>query len=182
MSELALPIRTERLLLRRYRIDDVDALLAYYSDPLVARYIPWEPWSREFATTVVTRRLSSTGITGPESRLAVVAEHEGEVVGDVILWPADDTLSHGELGWAFHPAVSGRGFATEAVRAVIDVAFAQCGMHRVIAHVDVRNEASARLCERVGMVREAHLRRDHWTKGEWTDTLIYGLLAEQWRG
>ncbi|MEH0938360.1 GNAT family N-acetyltransferase [Micromonospora psammae] len=182
MSELALPIRTERLLLRRYRADDVDALLRYYSNPLVARYIPWEPWTREFATTVVTRRLNNSAINGPESRLALVAEYEGEVVGDVILWPADDTLSRGEMGWAFHPSVSGRGFATEAVRAFIDVAFTHCGMHRVFAHVDARNEASARLCERVGMVREAHLRRDHWTKGEWTDTLIYGLLAEQWHG
>ncbi|MCM0673812.1 GNAT family N-acetyltransferase [Micromonospora phytophila] len=181
MSELALPIRTERLLLRQYRADDVDALLAYYSDPLVARYIPWEPWSREFAAEVVEKRLHSSGITGPESRLALVAEHEGEVVGDVILWPADETLSRGEMGWAFRPSVSGRGFATEAVRAFLGLAFAHCGMHRVIAHVDARNEASARLCERVGMVKEAHLRRDHWAKGEWTDTLIYGLLAEQWR-
>ncbi|MEV0810502.1 GNAT family protein [Micromonospora sp. NPDC050200] len=182
MAELTLPIRTERLLLRQYRIEDVDALLAYYSDPLVARYIPWEPWSREFAAKVVARRIHSSGITGAESRLALVAEHEGEVVGDVILWPADETLSRGEMGWAFHPSVAGQGFATEAVRALIGAAFEHCGMHRVIAHVDARNEASARLCERVDMVKEAHLRQDHWTKGEWTDNLIYGLLAEQWHG
>jgi len=59
-------------------------------------------------------------------------------------------------------------------------AFAHYGMHRVIARVDGRNKASARLCERVGMTREAHLRRDEWAKGEWTDTLIYGLLTEEW--
>ncbi|MGS2619824.1 GNAT family N-acetyltransferase [Micromonospora sp. LZ34] len=182
MPALTLPIRTERLHLRQHRVDDADALLAYYSDPVVARYIPWEPWTREFAATVVARRLGATGISGPESRLALVAEHERRVVGDVILWPADGTLSRGEMGWAFHPSVSGRGFATEAVRALIDVAFGQCGMHRVFAQVDARNEASARLCERVGMVREAHLRRDHWTKGEWVDTVVYGLLAEQWHG
>jgi aminoglycoside 6'-N-acetyltransferase len=166
----------------QYRVDNVDALLAYYSDPLVARYIPWEPWSRDFAAEVVARRIDSTGITGTESRLALVVEHEGEVVGDVVLWPADETLSRGEMGWAFHPSVSGRGFATEAVRALIGVAFEHCGMHRVIAQVDARNEASARLCERVGMVKEAHLRQDHWAKSEWTDTVIYGLLAEQWHG
>ncbi|GAB2442862.1 hypothetical protein GCM10027187_01070 [Streptosporangium sandarakinum] len=78
--------------------------------------------------------------------------------------------------------MSGRGFATEAVRALIGVAFERCGMHRVIARLDARNEASARLCQRVGMVKEAHLRRDYWMKGEWADTLIYGLLAEQWHG
>ncbi|WP_088998009.1 GNAT family N-acetyltransferase [Micromonospora echinaurantiaca] len=180
MPEPTLPIRTERLRLRPYRGDEVDALLAYYSDPVVARYIPWEPWTRDFAATVVARRVHGTGITGAESRLALVVEHEGEIVGDVILWPADETLSRGEMGWAFHPSVSGRGFATEAVRALVGVAFEQCGMHRVIAHVDARNTPSARVCERVGMVREAHLRQDHWTKGEWADTLIYGLLAKEW--
>ncbi|MFI6823456.1 GNAT family N-acetyltransferase [Micromonospora sp. NPDC050187] len=182
MSELALPIRTERLLLRQYRLNDVDALLAYYGDPLVARYVPWEPWSREHAAEQVAKRIHGLGVTGMDSVLALVVEHKGEVVGDVVLWPADETLSRGEMGWIFHPSVSGRGFAAEAVRALVDVAFKHCGMHRVIARLDARNEASARLCQRVGMVKEAHLRQDYWIKGEWADTLIYGLLAEQWHG
>ncbi|GAB3986399.1 GNAT family N-acetyltransferase [Plantactinospora veratri] len=104
------------------------------------------------------------------------------MVGDLILWPADETLSRGEMGWAFHPSVSGRGFATEAVRAFLGVAFAHCGMHRVIAQLNALNEASARLCERVGMVREAYLRQDYWTKGVWADNVVYGLLAEEWSG
>ena len=178
MPDLALPISTERLLLRTYRPDDLDATLAYYGDPVVARYIPWEPWSREMATEQIARRVGRTGIDKPESALALVAEHAGDVIGDVVLWPADDTLSRGEMGWAFHPSVAGRGYATEAVRALIGVAFEHYGMHRVVAQLDARNEASARLCERVGMTREAHLRRDRWAKGEWTDNVIYGLLAE----
>ncbi|MEV5693830.1 GNAT family N-acetyltransferase [Micromonospora globbae] len=182
MSELVLPIRTERLLLRQYRVDDVDAVLAYYGDPLVARYVPWEPWSREHAAEQVAKRVHRLGVTDIDSALALVVEHKGEVVGDVVLWPADETLSRGEMGWIFNPSASGRGFATEAVGALVRVAFAHCGMHRVIARLDARNEASARLCQRVGMVKEAHLRQDYWLKGEWADTLIYGLLAEQWHG
>ncbi|MEU2615719.1 GNAT family protein [Micromonospora sp. NPDC007271] len=182
MIDLALPIRTERLLLRQYRVDDVDALLAYYGDPLVARYVPWEPWSREHAAEQVAKRVHRLGITRIDSALALLVEHKGEVVGDVVLWPTDETLSRGEVGWVFHPSMSGRGFATEAVRALIGVAFEHCDMHRVIARLDARNEASARLCQRVGMVKEAHLRQDYWMKGEWADTLIYGLLAEQWPG
>jgi rhodanese-related sulfurtransferase len=79
-------------------------------------------------------------------------------------------------------SAAGLGYATEAVQALIGVAFGTYGMRRVIAHVDSRNAASARLCERVGMKREAHLRQDCWTKGEWTDSLIYGLLAREWHG
>ena len=48
------------------------------------------------------------------------------------------------------------------------------------AQLDARNTASARLCERLGMTLEAHLRQDWWSKGEWTDTLVYGLLADEW--
>jgi aminoglycoside 6'-N-acetyltransferase len=79
-----------------------------------------------------------------------------------------------------HPAHTGQGFATEAVRAVLGLAFDYYGMHRVVAQLDARNVRSARLCERLGMVQEGHLRRDWWSKGEWTDTLVYGMLAEEW--
>lgn len=181
MADLSLPISTERLLLRTYRADDVDASLEYYANPMVARYIPWEPWSREAAAEQVNKRLNRTGIDKHDSALSLVVEQAGHVIGDVVLWPTDETLSRGEMGWAFHPAASGYGYATEAVRALIGVAFEHYGMHRVVAQIDARNEASAKLCERVGMIKEAYLRQDHWAKGEWTDTIVYGLLAEEWK-
>jgi RimJ/RimL family protein N-acetyltransferase len=180
--DLLLPVRTERLLLRAHRPDDLDALLSYYSDPEVARYLPWEPWSREQGREHLQRRLLRTGIDKPDSALGLVVEHQGQVIGDVVMWPCDDTLSRGEVGWAFHPAATGHGYATEAVRALIAIAFGTYLMHRVKAQLDARNTASARLCERVGMTREAHLRQDDWAKGEWTDTLVYGLLASEWPG
>ena len=175
-----LPIQTERLRLRAHRPDDLQALLDYYSDPEVARYIPWEPWSRADAETHLQKRLGRTGIDGPGSALGLVVEREERVVGDVVLWPADETLARGEVGWALHPAATGHGYATEAVQALLGLAFGTYGMRRVIAEVDARNTVSARLCERVGMRKEAHLRQDHWSKGEWTDNVIYGLLAEEW--
>jgi aminoglycoside 6'-N-acetyltransferase len=180
VTALELPIRTERLLLRTHREDDLEALLGYYSDPEVARYIPWQPWTRADAEEHLQRRVERTGLGGPDDVLGLVVERAGEVIGDVVLWPADDTHERGEIGWAFHPAAAGQGYATEAVRALIDTAFATYGMHRVIAQLDARNAASARLCERVGMTREAYLREDCWTKGAWVDMLVYGLLATEW--
>lgn len=175
-----LPIRTERLLLRMHRPDDLEPLLAYYSDPDVARYIPWQPWSRTDAEEHLGRRVERSGLGGPDDVLSLVVEHEGRVVGDVVLWPADDTHERGEIGWAFHPAVAGQGFATEAARALVDIAFASYGMRRVFAQMDARNVTSARVCERLGMTREAHLREDIWAKGEWIDNVVYGLLASEW--
>jgi RimJ/RimL family protein N-acetyltransferase len=176
-----LPIDTERLRLRLHRPDDLDALLDYYSEPEVARYTPFAEWTRQDAEEYLEKRLRRTGIQGPDTALGLVIERNGRVVGDVILWPADDTLRRGEMGWALHPAATGQGYATEAVLALIRIAFETYGMRRVIAQLDPRNAPSARVCERVGMTREAHLREDYWTKGEWADTLIYGLLARERR-
>lgn len=176
-----LPVETERLRLRAHRLDDVESLLSYYSDPEVARYIPWEPWSRADAEEHVQRRVLRTGIDTPDAVLSLVVERDRRVIGDVVLWPADETLARAEMGWAFHPDFGGQGYATEAVHALIGVAFGAYGMRRVIAQLDSRNAASARLCERIGMRREAYLRQDHFAKGEWTDNVIYGLLADEWK-
>lgn len=168
-------------MLRTYRQDDLEPLLDYYADPDVARFLLEEPWTPEAAATQLALRMARTGIDGPGSALALVVEHEGTVVGDVALWTTGDTTSRGEVGWAFHPAYGGRGFATEALRTLLGMAFDHYRMHRVVAQLDARNDRSARLCERVGLKQEGHLRADWWSKGEWTDTLVYGMLATEWQ-
>jgi RimJ/RimL family protein N-acetyltransferase len=87
-----------------------------------------------------------------------------------------------ELGWVLDPAYGGRGYATEAVRALLRVCFEDLGLRRVVALCFYDNEASWRLMERVGMRREAHNVRDSLHRsGEWLDGLVYALLAEEWR-
>lgn len=107
--------------------------------------------------------------------MALVVERDGRVVGDVALWLTGESERLAEIGWVLAPASAGQGLAAEAAAAVIDAAFAD-GLHRIEAQMDARNDASARLCERLGLTREAHLRQNWW-EGEWTDTLVYGLLA-----
>lgn len=172
-----LPIRTERLVLRPCAESDLDALLAYHSIPAVARYLRFHTWTREAGRRHLAVRLQRGGIETTTRALALVVEHEGRVVGDVTLWATDEAGAKGEMGWAFHPDVAGRGFATEAAAAVLEAGFAHYGMHRIAAQVDVRNVASAALCERLGMGLEAQHRQDWWSKGEWTDTLVYAALA-----
>ena len=86
----------------------------------------------------------------------------------------------GELGFIFHPDHSGRGYAIEAARVVLDVAFGEFGLHRVTGSCDARNLASARLMERLGMRREAHFRSNEYVKDEWCDELVYAILREEW--
>jgi len=174
------PIRTERLVLRPFRPDDVDAMLDYQSRPEVARYLLHEPWTREEALRQVAKRLGSTALGGPDDVLAVAVEHDGQLIGDVGAWPTDAEAQQGELGWVFHPDYGGQGFATEAVTAVIEFVFT-AGWHRVVAQMDPRNLASARLARRLGMVLEGAHRSSWWSKGEWTDNWVFALLAEEWQ-
>lgn len=77
-------------------------------------------------------------------------------------------------------AAQGRGFATEAVIALLDYLFHTRGKHRVAAGCDPRNLASVALLKRVGMRLEAHHIRSAWWKGEWTDEFLYASLVNEW--
>lgn len=178
LPPLQLPVLTPRLRLRTHRRDDAEALLGIYSQPAVARYLLDEAWTPTLAAEKTAERLTCTGLDTSTASLALIIECDTEVIGDVTLWQTGGTRATAEIGWVLDPAHSGRGYASEAVAAVLAVAFDHYRLHRVSAQMDARNTASARLARRVGMIAEAHLRQDWWSKGEWTDTLIFGMLAD----
>lgn len=184
-QELSLALTTDRLILRAYRESDVEALLPIYSREDVARFLLCEPWSAEEARTEIAKRIPKTGLDTESRALSLVVETkdslddiEGSIViGDVSIWLTGETSEKAEIGWVLNPAVGGHGFASEAATALLNVAFDHYGLHRVVAQMDARNTASAKMATRIGMRREAHLRQDWWSKGEWTDTLIFGMLS-----
>jgi RimJ/RimL family protein N-acetyltransferase len=169
-----LPIRTERLVLRRHDLPgDMEDLHAYYGREDVATYLLQDPFPR----AELDDRMREWD-AADDRVFGVVIELDGRVVGDVVLMFRGPSIA--EIGWVVHPDVGGRGIATEASRALLDVGFRHYGLHRIYADLDARNTASARLCERLGMRLETHRLQDIWSKGEWTDTLQYGLLASEW--
>ena len=174
---LPLPIATARTTLRPFTDNDVDDLLDYHARPGVARYLLEGPLDRAGVIAKIEQHKTQIGLDTDARAVAVAVEYEGSVVGDVGIWLLDETNERAEIGWVFSPEVAGKGLATEAVAAFIDAVFAHFPLHRLEAQMDGRNDASARLCERLGMTREAYLREDFWSKGEWTDTIKYGLLA-----
>ena len=177
------PVLTDRLALRPFVVDDITAMLSYRGRADVCRYLPFEPQDR---TTLLERlsgpALSRSDLTAEDQALTLGAwrRDSGELAGDVILFLRSESDRGGEIGWVFDPVHSGRGFATEAAAAVLDLAFGDLGLHRVEARLDARNGRSAALCERLVMRREAHFVRSEWFKGSWSDLLVYGLLAEEW--
>jgi aminoglycoside 6'-N-acetyltransferase len=116
--------------------------------------------------------------TSADDGFGLLLELDGRVVGEVALVFRSPSVA--ELSWVVHPDVGGRGLATEATTALLDLGFGHYACHRIFAELDPRNTASMRLCERLGMRRESHRLSDFWSKGEWTDTYEYALLASEW--
>jgi RimJ/RimL family protein N-acetyltransferase len=175
-------VRSERLLLRPLSAADVEALVAYRSLPEVCRYVPFDPMDASVVTARIEGSWSLQALEQEGDVLILGAERadSGELIGDLMLRWVSAEHSSGEIGYVFSPAHGGRGYAAEAAHAVLHLAFDDLGLHRVIARVDARNAASARLVTRLGMRQEAHLVENEWFKGEWTDELDFGLLASEW--
>jgi RimJ/RimL family protein N-acetyltransferase len=121
------------------------------------------------------------GTPGTWYQLAIVRQEGGLLIGDCgIHFPPDDT-HQAEVGITIAPVQQRRGYASEALEAVLDMLFTQRGLHRIYGRVDPRNSASVALLERLGMRQEGHLRESVWVRGEWTDDLIYAILEREWK-
>jgi RimJ/RimL family protein N-acetyltransferase len=119
-------------------------------------------------------------VPGTWFQYAIEVRETGRMIGDIGL-RTDADPRQAEVGFTLSRDGQGRGYATEALRAVLGVAFRQ-GVHRVIGNCDARNAASARLMERAGMRREAHHVEDWWVSGEWTSSFVYAMLAREFSG
>lgn len=173
-------IPTGRLLIRRLRDDDLDTLVAYRSLPEVARMQLWDSYDREKGLEMIEDcRAREPFTAGDYFQFAVEHRATGRLVGD-LYFKMDDAGKQAEIGYTFDPAFQGQGLASEAVRALIDFAFKERGLHRVYGVTDPRNERSIALMQRLGMRQEAHFRKNLWFKGEWADDVVFAVLAEEW--
>ncbi|MGW6444650.1 GNAT family N-acetyltransferase [Lentzea sp. NPDC055074] len=177
------PLNTGRLLLRPFRPTDLDDFYAYRSRPDVFRYLYEESVSREECAELLDRLIADDELTGENQRLAlaIFLPEAGKVIGGAVLRWRSEKDEQGEIGYSLHPEFQGRGYATEAARAMLDLGFTHLGLHRIVAECDPRNEPSWRLMERLGMRREAHFRHNEIFKGEWGDLFVYALLEEEYR-
>ncbi len=178
-SDLAL--KTARLDLRPLALTDADALFVLKSDPVAMRYGSTPPWpDRQQAIDYIERDLRAMA-AGEFAQLGVVRREDGAVIGTATLFSLDAQCRRAEVGYALLPSAWGHGYANEAVTALLDWGFEQLRLNRVEADVDPRNTPSARALERLGFVREGHLRERWIVGGEISDSWIYGLLAREWK-
>jgi len=176
-----LPIDVDELTLRRVKYTDGADLFEIYSNPEVAHYQFFEPWTPEQVEQLVYSQSDVfAGDPGVPFVLVAVIRANNKVIGDCQITINSVEDQQGEIGFTFHPEFTGQGFATRTVNAALGYGFTRLKLHRIMAAVDVRNEPSWRLMERIGMRREAHFVHDNLVNGEWIDDYVYAMLENEW--
>lgn len=170
---------TGRLIARRFAPSDLNAFVAIRGDPDAARFQDWESFTekdgRVFLEWVGPRNPGEPGWF----QFALERKEDGTLVGDcgLRILKTDNRLA--QVGYTIARPYWGQGYATEAVRGLIDHAFTNFAVHRIIASVDPRHTASIRVLEKAGFAKEAHFHQSLWFKGEWADDAIYAVLSSR---
>jgi [ribosomal protein S5]-alanine N-acetyltransferase len=149
-------LETRRLRLRLPAWEDAAGIAAYASDPEVSRYVSW-PRHRSLADADAFLKYAIGAVqTGLERNWVIIESATAAVAGTIGLRVQGHRM---ELGYVLARHGWGRGVATEAAEAVVAWALAQPEVQRVWAVCDVDNVASARVLEKIGMLREGRLAR-----------------------
>lgn len=165
---------SERLTMRPFEKNDLHDVFNIYNNDKTCKFLLHDKWTHENKEEEFSRKLGNNELT-KETALNLAVVSGDKVIGDLSVWYTEmkNTV---EIGYVFSNESSGKGYATEAVKALVEKLFTEYNVHRIQANIDARNVASQKLCERIGMRKEAHFIQDFWTKGEWTDSIIYGML------
>lgn len=113
--------------------------------------------------------------------ILVVEDLQGIVIGVVAICHINFKFRSAEIWYKLHPDYWGKGFGTEAAKALIDFGFSTLNLHRIEAGCAVQNIASARILEKAGMTREGAKRQALPIRGEWIDNYEYAILEHDWR-
>ncbi len=164
-------LRTERLLLRPMRIEDGEDLFAVFGNAQAMRYWSTLPHVTLSDTAALIRETIGAD---PETSAEFAIEFEGRVIGKAGFWQMP------EIGYLLHPDYWRRGFATEALRALIDYGFKGRRLERITADVDPNNIASIAMLEKLGFVETGREKNTLEIGGKWFDSIYLELHRDKW--
>ncbi|MBN1189873.1 MAG: N-acetyltransferase [Dehalococcoidales bacterium] len=174
-------LETERLVLRGFREEDLEAIQEYASDPVVVRYMPWGPNTRQDTLDFI-HKVRAARKEKPRTAYDFVLVNRAEdyLIGACGLYIRSAENREGEIGYVLNRRYWNRGYISESARKLVSFGFGELGLHRIYATCDPDNTGSYRVMEKTGMRREGLLRECKRFKGAWRDSLLYSILAKDW--
>ncbi|MFN0183340.1 MAG: GNAT family N-acetyltransferase [Aquabacterium sp.] len=176
----ALPLKTERLVLRPLGPQDASALFAIYSDPKAMRYWGTPAWSKIDQAVAMIERETIALEAGEHLRLGIERQVDGEFIGACTLFSFHESSRRAEIGYILAPDCWGQGYMSESLSALVGYGFKHLNLNRIEADIDPRNERSAKVLLRLGFIHEGLLRQRWIVSGEVSDTGLFGLLRADW--
>lgn len=168
-----------RVRLREFRETDVDQAHQIVGDDRVTTWLSFDSRSRDEAAAMV-RGIVERAQADPRSEyyLAVTSLTSDDVIGFVRL--AFAGVQAGKLGYSIHADHWGHGYATDATATMLEFGFRTLGLHRISAAIGPDNAASIQVVNRLGFHHEGRLRDHVFTNGQWRDSELFSLLANEW--
>lgn len=167
-------IKTNRLLIREFEVQDWQAVYEYTSNPTVMKYIPEGVFNEAQAKKFVSEN------SGEQAKyFPIILLSENIVIGHIVFhqYFGDHTY---EIGWVLNPNYFNNGYASEAAKAVLDYGFKEKKLHRIIASCQPENIPSYKVMEKIGMRREGYFKKCIPHNDDWWDEYYYSVLEEEW--
>ena len=174
-------LKTERMTLRPFNLDDVDDTYAFASDPEWRRYLPGSNWPQSYSRRDAEQWVARQVLTPWETTPMFAIEYGKRVVGWIKL-NVDHEREIASIAYALHKEHWGKGLVPEAATALMDWGFTKLGLAKIFAGAEAPNIQSQRVMEKVGMKREALLRSHNIGREGRVDNVLYGILREEWEG
>ena len=174
-------VETERLILREYTITDLDVEHENNLDPELFTYMPFNPPNTKEDTRKRIIHMIEKQKKTPRTDydVAITLKSNKKLIGGCRLNKVSDIQGH--IGYKLAKEHWGKGYATEAAKALTDYGFTELNLHRVYATVHPDNAASIRVLEKVGMIPEGRLREHILYRDGYRDSLIYSILEQEWK-
>ena len=173
-------LSTERLLLRKIRLNDAPDMFEYSKDPEVTKYLLWDPHPNVEHTRNYIDYLQDRYRDGKYYDWAVILKSSGKMMGSCGFSSILPEHRSAEVGYVLNPAFRGQGIAGEALSAVLDFAFRKMALNRVEAKCVAENASSERVMQKVGMTFEGVARSALLVKGEFRNIKIYSMLRSEY--
>lgn len=172
-------LETERLVLRKLRMDDAAGVFSYASDPEITKHTAWPPHRTLADSEAYLDMALGLYEGGNEALWGVVLKEEDRVVGTCGLYDIDLRHRTAALGYVLALRLRGRGFMPEAMRAVLGWGFGPLALQRIQGVCRVDNAPSTRVMEKLGLSQEGVMRSCRVVKGQRIDMKLYAILASE---